>query len=206
MTAAAAEPPTSFAASDFRAFEKEKWRNEAWNGDRLIVKRRLLALGKSLQDALKPAGLDLVARASLHHPYTFNAYCVSEMWTYLSRKSRGALKMLFGEDLGKDLDPNYVQLLLLLSIDFDGVGLALRIHPQAWWEGQNVKNKCADETRLLEFRALLNALDGFVLSIHDYKKEYRCGKLFRDDVSTFFQYYTPGNHWLNLRRRWAKDD
>src|SRR5262245_47340089 len=186
----AKSPVVAFEPSDFKAFEKDKWRSEAWNNDRLIVKRRLLDLGKGIQKALAEAGEELVARSSLHHPYTFNAYSVSEMWAYLSRKSRGSLKMLFGEDLGKDLDPNYVQLLLILSIDFEGVGIALRIHPSAWWEGQNVKNKCEDAARLEELRALLNALEGYTLTIHDWKKEYPCGKLYRDDVQAFFKYYT----------------
>lgn len=197
----------AFEPSDFKAFEKDKWRSEAWNGDRLIVKRRLLDMGKAVEAALREKdGANLVVKSSLHHPYRFNAFCVSEMWTYLSRKDRGALKALFGEDLGQDLDPSYQQLLLILSIDFDGVGLALRIHPAAWWEGQNLKHKCRDAGKLAEFVALVNSLDGYVLTIHDWKKEYRCGKLFRDDLLTFFEYYTPGNHWLNVRRRYAKTD
>ena len=197
----------SFEPSDFKAFEKDKWRSEAWNGDRLIVKRRLLDMGKGIEAALRAEdGANLVVKSSLHHPYRFNAFCVSEMWTYLSRKDRSALKALFGEDLGEDLDPSYQQLLLILSIDFDGVGVALRVHPAAWWEGQNAKHAVRDAGKLAELLKLLNALDGYVLTLHDWKKEYRCGKLFRDDLLQFFESYTPGNHWLNVRRRWPKTD
>jgi len=207
LSAKNAAPPSAFEPSDFRAFEKEKWRNEAWNADRLIVKRRLLDMGKAIEKALLESGEKLVVKSSLHHPYRFNAFSVSEMWTYLSRKDRSALKALFGEDLGKDLDPSYQQVVFVLSIDFEGVGLSLRIHPAAWWEGQNLKGKARDAARLDELVALLNALgEGYVLVVHDWKKENACAALRRGELEAVLGYYTPGNHWLHIRSRLAKDD
>jgi hypothetical protein len=54
--------------------------------------------------------------------------------------------------------------------------------------------------------ALLNRLDGFVMTIHDWKKEYRCGTLSWGDIATFMQYFTPGDHRWLLRRILKRSD
>jgi hypothetical protein len=82
----------------------------------------------------------------------------------------------------------------------------MKIHSSAWWDGQNLKNRCAGDDGLREFLDILNALPGFVLSIHDWRKEYRCGELYRSDLRNYFEYYTPGEHWLHLRKRYPRDD
>jgi hypothetical protein len=191
-----------FRDADFDAFEKSKWRNPAFNNERLKTRRKLTAMGKRISPRLAEAGLALEMQASLSHPYTFNKYSVDSLWIYWSRADaeRKKLKKLLGWELGKDLDPNYVHCILVLGLDVAKVEIALRVHSAAWWDGQNLKNKCKTEAAVREWTAILNALPGFVLNIHDWKKEYRCGTLLPGDVANFFEYFVPGEHWLHLRR------
>jgi len=195
------EPFEGFSEADFENYLPHKVRDKAYNSDRLEIKHRLHSLGEMLAGPLKEAGLDLNFKTSLSHPYTYNKYRVESQWVYFARKdkARRALKKLFGEFLGKDLDMHYTHVILVAEINQDGVELALKVHQQAWWDGQNVKNRGerAEERKALTDE--LNELSGFVLSIHDWRKEYVCGKLHEGDLRNYFQYYTPGNHWLHLR-------
>ena len=52
----------------------------------------------------------------------------------------------------------------------------LRIHADAWYDGQNLKNRVEREG-VAGWLAELNALDGFRLRIDDWKGEWRCGEL-----------------------------
>jgi len=197
-----------FDDASFEAFAKEKQRDAKYNADRLKVKRRLAALGKAVRPALEEADLRLAVQTSLSHPYTYNAFRVDSMWVYFSRPEgeKKFLREIFGRALGKDLDPGFQHVLLLVGIDSEGVEVSLKIHSSAWWDGQNLKNRCRRDADLLAFLEVLNALPGFVLSIHDWKKEYRCGSLRRSDLANYFAYYTPGEHWLHLRKRYGRDD
>jgi hypothetical protein len=200
--------PLFFTESDFEAFRKEKWRSPEFNNERLKVRRKLTAMGKLLTRRLEAAGLPLEMRASLSHPYTYNKFSVDSLWIYWSRPDaeRRKLKKLLGRELGKDLDPNYVHCILVFGLDVSKVDVALKVHSAAWWDGQNLKNKCRTAAAVSEWTAILNVLPGFVLSIHDWKKEYRCGALLPGELSNFFEYYVPGEHWLHLRRSIARGD
>ncbi|MBI1851182.1 MAG: hypothetical protein HYR85_12640 [Planctomycetes bacterium] len=197
-----------FRDEDFDAFKKEKWRSPLFNNERLKTRRKLTAMGKRIFVKLAEAGLALEMQASLSHPYTFNKYSVDSLWVYWSRadSERKKLKRVLGHELGKDLDPNYTHCILVIGLDVSKVELAMRVHSAAWWDGQNLKNKCRTEAAVREWTSILNALPGFVLNIHDWKKEYRCGTLLPGEVANFFEYFVPGEHWLHLRRAIPRDD
>src|SRR5687768_4907923 len=74
-----------FVARDFAAFEKRKQRDPQSNGERLLVKRKLAALGPPIAAALAAAGLEVEAKTSLSHPYTYNGFKVESMWVYFGR-------------------------------------------------------------------------------------------------------------------------
>jgi hypothetical protein len=201
------QPFDGFSEADFETYLPHKTRDKAYNNDRLVIKHRLHSLGEMLAGPLKDAGLDLDFKTSLSHPYTYNKYCVDSQWVYFARKEKDrlALKALFGEFLSKDLDMHYSHVILVVEINLAGVEIALKVHQQAWWDGQNVKNRCSHADQRRRFTEELNKLAGFVLSIHDWRKEYVCGKLHEGDLRNYFQYYTPGNHWLHLRLKLQKE-
>jgi hypothetical protein len=191
-----------FKPGDFAAFTKPKQRDEAFNGERLVVKRKLAALGKAISAALAAAGLPVEAKTSLSHPYTYNGYRVDSMWVYFGRdeKAKKAIKSKLGGELGKDVDPTYQGVILLVEIDEKRIACGMKIHPAAWWDGQNIKWKIQRaEGAAKELTSLLNALPrGYVMTLGDWKRRYEAGKLYEADIRNYFQYFSPGEQWLHL--------
>ncbi len=203
------KPDLWFEDANFEVFHEEKQRDSKFNSERLKVKRKLGAMLKQIGPVLaEQGGLELPGKTSLSHPWTYNAFKVDSIWGYFSRpdSEKKDLRAIFGRALGKDLDPAFIHLLLVIGVGYEGVELSLKIHSHAWWDGQNVKNRCKSDAGLREMLEIVNTLDGFILSIHDWRKEYRCGELYRSDLANYFQYYEPGTHWLHVRQRFARDD
>ncbi len=191
-----------FVARDFEAFARERQRDPEANPQRLLVKRKLAALGEELRPALAAAGLDLAPRTSLSHPYTYNAYRVASMWVYFARSeaAKRAIKRKLGAELGADADPAYQGAILLVEIDETRVACGAKIHPQAWWDGQNLARRARSSPAEAEALArILNALpSGYAMKMADWRKRYEAGKLRPDDIRNFFQWYRPGEMWLHL--------
>lgn len=201
-------PALWFEDENFEVFHAEKQRDSRFNSERLKVKRKLAAMIKRIAPVLAEEGLELPGKTSLSHPYTYNAFKVDSIWGYFSRpdKEKRELKQIFGGALGKDLDPAFMHVLLVIGVGYEGVELSLKVHQAAWWDGQNLKNRCRGAEGLAEFLEIVNALPGFILSIHDWRKEYKCGSLYRSDLQNYFEYYEPGTHWLHIRQRFPRDD
>ncbi|MBI2192695.1 MAG: hypothetical protein HYU36_12000 [Planctomycetes bacterium] len=201
------KPFSGFTPSDFSAYLPEKRRDSLYNEERLEIKHKLHSLGEMAAEPLTTAGLDLDFKTSLSHPYTYNKYSVDSQWVYFARKERArrALKAVLGMEIGEDLGMHYSHVILLIEINLEGLELGLKIHQQAWWDGQNIRNRCQNTGDRKAFTAELNRLGGFVLNIHDWRREYVCGRLLEGDVQNFFNYYTPGNHWLHLKLKLKKD-
>jgi hypothetical protein len=197
------EGPIRFEESDFRALVPPLASNPEYNAHRLAARRRLLALGKRVASAAGELGQPLECRTSLHHPHAFNGNRVTRLWAYLTRtkKDKAALKRQLGPELGKDLDSAFRNAYLGLAIEGDALEVALRIHPDGWYDGQNLKNRVKREG-VKPWLAELNRLGGFRLRLHDWKGEWRCGKLEPEQLEEFLKYYTPGDHQLAVERRW----
>ncbi|MCA8947906.1 MAG: hypothetical protein KDE27_00290 [Planctomycetes bacterium] len=201
---------TAFLERDFLAYERHRQDDPEYNGLRLSVRRKLKAIvDATLKDA-KAAGVTLSSQAGLHHPYTFNSYRVREQRAYLCRgpKERKKLATFFGEALGKDAETHYIQTVLEACIDDQIVEAALRIHPQAWWDGENLKKKLLnDPSELAAFCKHLRALPpGFNLKLHDWRKDHWAASVTPDDVKELMAHYTPGEHWLHVQRQLPKED
>jgi len=201
------EGPILFEESDFRALAPGLASNPDYNAHRLAARRRLLALGKRCARAAGEQGLALDCRTSLHNPHTFNGNRVQRLWAYLTRskKEKTALKRLLGSELGKDLDSAYRNVYLCLAIESQALEVSLRIHPDGWYDGQNLVNRVRREGPDA-WRALLNELSGFHLRLHDWKGEFRCGALTPEKVEEFLRHYTPGDHQLAIERRYPAPD
>lgn len=200
----------TFLERDFKAYERHRQDDPEYNALRLAVRRKLKAMVDATAKDAKAVGVELSAQAGLHHPYTFNAYRVREQRAYLCRspKERKKLASFFGEALGKDAETHYIQTVLEVCLDDQIVECALRIHPQAWWDGENFKKRATqDPVRLEELTALLRALPpGFHLKVHDWKKDNWCAQAKAAELKETLSHYTPGNHWLHIQRQLPKED
>jgi len=197
------EGPILFEESDFRALVPPLAGNPDYNAHRLAARRKLLALGKRVVAAALERGLALECRTSLHHPHQFNGNRVTRLWAYLTRakKDKSALKRQLGPELGKDLDSAFRNAYLCVGLEGAALEVSLRIHPDAWYDGQNLVNRVKREG-VKPWLGELNALSGFHLRLHDWKGEFRCGALTPEKLEEFLKYYTPGDHQLAVEKRW----
>lgn len=200
----------TFLERDFKAYERHRQDDPEYNALRLSVRRKLKAIVDGVVKDAKPLGTDLSAQAGLHHPYTFNSYRVREQRAYCCRGTRERKKLasFFGEALGKDAETHYIQTVLEVCLDDQVVEAALRVHPQAWWDGENLKKKVLGDAAAMEqFCALLRALPpGFNVKLHDWKLDHWCSSVKPSELREMFQQYTPGNHWLHVQRQLPKED
>lgn len=196
-----------FTAREFELYRPEFQRNEEYNEQRLVIRRKLDALGKLAAKQLSEKGCELTARASLHHPYTFNGYRVATQFMYLSRgdAERRALKRILGVDLGKDLDQNFQHTLLVLEISQEGLEVALRVHKDAWWDGENLKRRLQSAAEREAFATLVRVLTGYAVRVGDHRRLHPCESMTAAELGEMMRYYTPGEQWFHLFHRFAKD-
>ncbi|MEC7583475.1 MAG: hypothetical protein VYE77_04095 [Planctomycetota bacterium] len=200
----------AFLERDFLAYERHRQDDPEYNALRLSVRRKLKSLADAVQKEAKKLGTDLSGQAGLHHPYTFNSYRVREQRAYLCRsaKERKKLASFFGEALGKDAETHYIQTVLEVCLDDQIVEAALRIHPQAWWDGEHLKKKLLnDDAQMQQFCELLRALPpGFHVKLHDWRKDHWCQQARPAEIAEMLEHYTPGEHWLHVQRQLPKED
>lgn len=192
-----------FEAWDFEAVGPSHSTSPELNERRLATRRRLLSLGKELAKRAADAGLELETRSSLHNPHAFNHQRVSRLWAYVCRgkREKTRLRKVVGRDLARDLDSAYRNAYLCLALEHDALEVSLRLHADAWFDGQNLVNRTRKEGTEAWLERL-NQLSGFRLRLHDWKGEWPCGALTRERVEEFLRFYTPGEHSLAVERRW----
>lgn len=193
-----------FVDGDFHVLSPALARDPQYNDRRLELRRKLLSLGKVVAERAKASGVELDVRTSLHNPHAFNHNQVKRMWVYLcrSKKEKTRLKQTLGADLAKDLDNAYKNAYLCVALEHDALEISLRIHADAWYDGQNLKNRLTREGTVM-WLALLNALPGFQLRLHDWKGEWPCGKLTRERLAEYLKFYVPAEHASIVERRFA---
>ncbi len=198
-----------FQQRDFLAYERHRQDDPEYNALRLSVRRKLKKIADATKARAKQIGVELAVQGGLHHPYSFNSFRVREQRAYLCRSNRERKKLasFFGEALGKDAETHYIQTVLEVSLDDAVVEAALRIHPQAWWDGEHLKKRVATDEGMDEWCRMLRALpEGFGLRMHDWRKVYWAGAATPREMREFFDSYTPGEHWLHLVREMPHED
>lgn len=198
----------NFSNYDFETFHPQKRKSREHNQQRLKVKRKLQKMGELIKPALKEADLPVLIKTSLHHPFIHNNFYVDSQWLYFTpaKKLINPLKDILGSSFHKELNSSYTHLVLVISIDYEKVTLSLKIHASAWWDGQNIKNKCAQKENREEFCALLQQAPEFSLKVHDWKKLYHCQDMKESELASFFHYYTPGEHWFHMDHVIGRED
>jgi hypothetical protein len=193
-----------FEEGDFHALSEALSRDPQFNDRRLVARRKLAVIGKEAAARIASAGgVELLSRTSLHAPHQFNHMRVKRLWVYLCRgkEAKKRLKSVLGPELAKDLDAAYRNAYLCVALEADAVEVSLRIHVDAWYDGQNLINRVKKEG-FDGWLGCLNALDGFFLRLDDWKGEWRCGELNRNKLEEFLRYYKPGEHALRVERRY----
>ncbi|MHC4516013.1 MAG: hypothetical protein ACYTGW_08275 [Planctomycetota bacterium] len=204
--AAALQP---FQERDFLAYERHRQDDPEYNALRLSVRRKLAGIAAAAKKQAQELGTELASQAGLHHPYTFNNYRVSEQRAYLCRNNRERKKLaaFFGEALGKDAETHYIQTVLEVCLDAEVLQVGLRIHPLAWWDGENLKKKVLEQDGMAAWCTMLKALPaGFAQKLHDWRKLYWAQVANEQEMREFFGSYTPGEHWLHLQRELPQED
>ncbi len=194
--------PVAFEEGDFHALAEGLDRDPQYDDRRLVTRRKLAALAKELAARAGRAGVRLESRTSLHNPHAFNHMRVRRQWAYVTRPKaeKTRLRRVLGADLAKDLDAAYRNAYLCLAIEQDALEASLRIHPDGWYDGQNLVRRVAAEGPRA-WLAILNELGGFRLRLDDWKGEWRCGELTVGRLEEFLKYYRPGEHAWAVERR-----
>lgn len=194
--------PVCFEEGDFHALSDALCADPQFNDRRLVARRRLGALARDVVSGAAEQGLALESRTSLHNPHTFNGMRVRRIWAYVCRAKpeKKKLKRVLGAELGKDLDAAYRNAYLCLAIEAEALEVSLRIHPDGWYDGQNLIKRVAAEG-VGPWREVLDELRGFRLRMHDWKGEWRCGDLTTEQLEEFLSYYVPGEHTLAVEHR-----
>lgn len=192
-----------FEEGDFHGLSEALARDPQFNDRRLLARRKLGSIGKHAAERIRREhGLELAARTSLHQPHAFNHMRVRRLWVYLCRATaeKKRLKQVLGPELAGDLDAAYRNAYLCVAIEADALEVSLRVHVDAWYDGQNAMNRVEKEGARA-WMAELNRLDGFFLRLDDWKGEWRCGALTVEKLEEFLRYYKPGEHSLKVERR-----
>jgi hypothetical protein len=194
-----------FEEGDFHALSEGLARDPQYNDRRLLARRKLGAIAKeaAARIAAESGGsLELATRTSLHQPHAFNQMRVRRLWAYLcrDRKEKARLRSMLGAELARDLDAAYRNAYLCTALESDSLEVSLRIHPEAWYDGQNLVHRVRKEGTAM-WRAMLNALPGYRLRLADWKGEWSCGELSAERLEEFLRYYRPGDHSLAVERR-----
>ena len=212
------EPPPlaglpAFEEGDFHCLSEGLARDSQYDDRRLLARRKLAAVAKAaLARIAQPAdvggvegaggGPELVSRTSLHHPHAFNGMRVRRLWAYMCRgpRAKAKLKRVLGAELGKDLDSAFRNAYLCVALESEALETSLRIHVDAWYDGQNLAKRLKAEGPA-GWVALLNRLPGYFLRLDDWKGEWRCGALDGTKIEEFLRYWKPGEHALRVERR-----
>jgi len=163
-----------FTDRDFDAYAPQKWKSNVFNRERLEVKQKLLILGKELGGVLVAGdGSPLLCEASVEHPALWNHKQVAAQHLYFSR-NEGARKELDriidrSRPMSAMLDdptPQRNHLFLSITIDQARVELALKLHPDASVDRQNLERKLTDHWECERFIDLLHDLpDGYRVGV-----------------------------------------
>ena len=154
--------------ADFDAYLPAKWRSNVYNRERLDAKQRLVPLAEALRPALTGSdGGELEASWSIEHPHLINRKQVEAQHLHFSRgeAARRALDTIIDRARGvasllEDRTPQRSHVHLAVSLHSDRLEVALRLHPEATIDRQNLLRRCQDPYELDRLAGLVAALPG----------------------------------------------
>jgi transcription antitermination factor NusG len=141
-----------FTDRDFDAYAPQKWKSNVFNRERLEVKQKLVSLGRELAGVLVAAdGSPLLCEASVEHPALWNHKQVEAQHLFFSR-NEGARKELDRiidrarpiMTLLEDPTPQRNHIFLAVTLGHDQVEFAVKLHPEARVDRQNLERKIGE--------------------------------------------------------------
>ncbi len=141
-----------FTDRDFDAYAPNKWKSNVFNRERLEVKQKLLALTRELAGELVALdGSPLTVEASVEHPTLWNGKQVEAQHVFFSRNeaARKELDKIMDRarpmaNLLDDPTPQRKHIFLSVGIDHERIELAVKLHPEAKVDRQNLERKLAE--------------------------------------------------------------
>jgi transcription antitermination factor NusG len=141
-----------FTDRDFDAYAPNKWKSNVFNRERLEVKQKLLALARELAGELVALdGSPLTVEASVEHPALWNHKQVEAQHVFFSRNeaARKELDKIMDRarpiaSLLEDPTPQRNHLFLSAGIDGERIELAVKLHPEAKVDRQNLERKIVE--------------------------------------------------------------
>ena len=198
-----------FTEADFDAYAPSKWSSNVYTRNRLEVKQKLLSLGREVAGGLCAADASpLACDASVEYPALWNHQQVDAQHLYFWRSPQ-ARKEIDGiidrgrtmASLVEDPSPQRSHVFLSVSLTHDHVEIALKLHPDALVDRQNLERKCEDFFARDKLCALVHALPGEWCVGISGGDMVPAGS-FDDDalrrvLAAFLQ---PGSQWLTIAR------
>lgn len=165
---------TGFTDTDFDAYAQNKWKSNVFNRERLEVKQKLVALEREIGARLHASdGSPLLCEASVEHPALWNHKQVEAQHLFFSR-NEGARKEIDRviersrsiQTMLADPTPQRNHIFLAVSLIHDGVEVALKLHPDARVDRQNLERKLADAWEQEQLVEILRGLpSGYLLGV-----------------------------------------
>jgi transcription antitermination factor NusG len=159
-----------FTEADFEAYAPKKWKSNVFTRERLEVKQKLVALGRELAASLSASdGSPLTVEPSVEYPALWNHKQVEAQHLFASR-NEGARKELDAIiDREKSLasmidDPTPLRnhVFLVLTVAHEAFEVAVKLHPDARIDRQNLERKCEDHFEREKLLHMLHHLgEGF---------------------------------------------
>lgn len=202
-----------FTDRDFDAYAPNKWKSNVFNRERLEVKEKLVALGRELAGAVTAAdGSPLQCDASVEHPALWNHKQVEAQHLFFSR-NEGARKELDRiidrsrpmSSMLEDPTPQRNHVFLCVTIGQDKLELALKLHPDARVDRQNLERKLAEPWEREKFLDLVRDLpEGSLVGVSGSPAAPARGlddvKL-KEILADFGRPEAPGKtHWFTISR------
>jgi hypothetical protein len=140
---------SGLTGADFDCYEPRKWKSNVYNRERLEVKQKLVALGRAASSGLLGSdGSPLHIETSVEHPALWNHKQVDNQSVFFSRHEASRKELDGIIDRGKpiatlldDPTPQRNHLFLALILTHEALEVALRLHPDARVDRQNLERK-----------------------------------------------------------------
>jgi transcription antitermination factor NusG len=204
-----------FTDADYDAYVPSKWSSNVHTRNRLEVKQKLLLLGRDVAGALCAADSSpLACDASVEYPALLNHKQVDAQHLYFWRspEARKAIDGIIDRartiaSIVEDPSPQRSHVFLAVSVTHERVEIALKLHPDARVDRQNLERKCEDFFTRDRLGALLRGLPaGWCVGLSG--GEMLDAAAVDDDalrrvIAAFLQ---AGSQWLAVARTYPRGD
>jgi hypothetical protein len=203
-----------FTDRDFDAYLESKWQSNVFNRERLEVKQKLLALGRTLNPALLASdGSLLQCEVSAEHPAIWNQHRVSNQYLFFSRNqdARHEIDAIISRKrtmaaLIDDPSPLRNHIFLSLMIDHGQVELALKLHTDAAVDRENMQRKCLEYFQREQLLLLIRGLPAtYTIGISGLA-ESSASQLEDEQLQRFIVELPSAGSWLQIRRSFPRTD